>query len=88
MSSECSGETVPSVLVSDIMCWLIRIQKPVHPWLFGACADPEGGAGGKGSFAKHTFISNKPFFEYVVGTSSHPERGWSEGFNSANFFSF
>ena len=34
------------------------------------------GGGGKGAFAKHIFISNKPFFEYVVGTSSHPERGW------------
>ena len=46
MSSECSGETVPSVFVNDIMCCLIRLQKPVHSRLFEACADPEDGAGG------------------------------------------
>ena len=44
------------------------------------------GGGRQGAFAKRTFISNKPFFEYLVGTSSHPERGWSGGgSNSANF---
>ena len=48
MSSECSGETAPSGLVNDIMCWLIRLQKPVHYRLFEACADPEGGVGGGG----------------------------------------
>ena len=48
MSSECSGETMPSVFVNDIMCWLIRLQKHVHSTLFEACADPKGGAGGKG----------------------------------------
>ena len=51
------------------MCWLIRLQNPVHSRLFEACADPEGwaggGGGGKVAFAKHTYISNKPFFEYV-----------------------
>ena len=46
MSSECSGETAPSVLVNDLMCWLIRLQKPVHSRFFEACADREGGAGG------------------------------------------
>ena len=86
MSSECSGKTVPSVLVNDIMCWLIRLQKPVHSRLFEACADLEGGAGGKGTFAKHTFITNKLFFEYVEGTSSHPERGWSEGVQLCQLF--
>ena len=56
------------------MCWLIRLQNPVHSRLFEACADPEGwagggggGGGGKVAFAKHTYISNKPFFEYVHG---------------------
>ena len=77
---------MPSVLVNDIMCWFIRLQKPVHSRLFEAYADPEGGAGGKGTFAKHTFILNKPFFEYVVGTSSHPERGWSEGVQLCQLF--
>ena len=48
MSSDCSGETVPSLLVNDLLCWLIRLQKPYHSRLFEACADPEGGAGGKG----------------------------------------
>ena len=86
MSSECSGETVPSVFVNDIMCCLIRLQKPVHSRLFEACADPEDGAGGKGTFAKHTFISNKAFYEYVVGTSSHPERGWSKGVQLCQLF--
>ena len=60
MSSECSGETAPSVLVNDHMCWLIRLQKPVHSRLFEACADAEGGV-----FAKHTFISNKPFLNML-----------------------
>ena len=86
ISSECSGETVPSVLGNDIMCWLIWLQKPVHSRFFEACADPEGGAGDKATFAKHTFISNKPFFEYVVGTSSHQERGWSEGVQLCQLF--
>ena len=62
MSSECSVETTSSVFVNDLMCWLIRLQKPVHSRLFEARADPEGWAGGTGAFAKHTFISNKPFF--------------------------
>ena len=34
------------------------------------------------------FDFKEAIFEYVVGTSSHPERGWSEGNNSGNFFSF
>ena len=48
MSSVCCGETVSSVLVNDLMCWLIRLQKAVHSRLFEACADPEGGAGARG----------------------------------------
>ena len=92
MSSECSGETAPSVLVNDIMCWLIRLQKPVHSRLFEACADQEGGVwggggGGKGAFAKHTFISNKPFLNMLWVPPSIQKGGGQKGSNSGNSFS-
>ena len=77
---------MPSVLVNDIMCWLIRLQKPVHSRLFEACADPEGGAGGKGTFAKHTFIPNKPFLNMLWVPPRIQKEGGQRGSNSANFF--
>ena len=89
ISSECSGETAPSVLINDLMCWLIRLQKPVHSRLFEARADPEGGAEGGGGGAKgrlpniHLFQTSH--FLNMLWVPARIQKGGGErGSNSGN----
>ena len=86
MSSECSGETVPSVFVNDIMCWLIRLQKHVHSRLFEACADPKGGAGGKGCLPNVHLFQTSHFLN-ILSVLPRIQKGGGRGgeSNSANF---
>ena len=87
MRSECSGETGPSVLVNDLMCWLIRLQKPVHSRLFEACADPEGGAGARGRLPSTHLFQTSLFLNMLWVPPRIQKGGGQRGSNSGNCFS-
>ena len=87
MSSECSGETAPSVLVNGRLCWLIRLEKPVHSRLFEACADPEGGAGGKGCLPNIHLFQTSRFLNMMWVPPRIQKRGGQRWSNSGNLFS-
>ena len=84
MSSECSGETAPSVLVNYLMCWLIRLQKPVHSRLFMACADPEGGAGARGVCQTYIYFK-QAIFERLWVPPRIQKGGGQRGLTLATF---
>ena len=90
ISSECSGETAPSVLVNDLMCWLIRVQKPYHSRLFEARADPEsgaeGGGGGQGGVCQTYIYFKQAIFLNMLWVPPRIQKGGDErGSNSGNF---